>query len=58
MAPFFSKRAIYALDGLLWEKTEKFCQRIAESAGEPIMLQDGFHCLTVFSPSGCLAEGE
>lgn len=47
MAPFFSKRAMYAIDGLIWEKADKFCQKITEYNGNPIRLQDGFHCLTV-----------
>lgn len=51
VAPFFSKRAIYALDGFLWSKIERLCLRISEGMGAPIMLQDGFHSLTVPSPT-------
>lgn len=57
VAPFFSKRAIYALDGFLWGKIDRFCLRIAENMGRPVMLQDGFHSLTVLGHLEVLMEG-
>lgn len=60
VAPFFSKRAVYALDGFLWSKIERFCLRIAENKGKPVMLQDGFHSLTVLGhppPLGGIFNG-